>query len=390
MHLFKTFFKLLWSYKATVLIYLVIFGFMMTMVGVLSSDTTSGQFEEANFTICYKDEDESELSRGIIDYLSVANEVTDVKDLSDTKVEDRMFFRVHMHEFKFSKGFEQTVLDGGTEGIEYISVLPSGAQSYVLQNQINKYLNTFKTYSKMGYTPAEACAKTKDVLTAHTDITIDIEESEKGDSESSFMYYTNLNVWYAAFTVMAMSAGVIILNSASENLSNRIEASSVSRRKRTFINLAGMVVFGLVIYVIFMIANVIGGYGSSTLKEYLPIIMVNNLLAVLSACSLVAFITSFKLTNKVMNWIAILVGLSASFLGGAFVPQFLLGESLLRFSKFLPTYWFVVVNNMTHSNGYGQYDTSLILQSFGIQALFILVFCAGTAVVSKIRTESRV
>ena len=362
----------------------------MTMVGILSSDSTSGQFEEASFLICYSDEDESDLSRGLIDYLSVANDVTDVKDMSDTKVEDMMFFRVYMHEFKFSDGFEQSVLNGGTDGIEYVSVLPSGAQSYVLQNQINKYLNTFRAFTKMGYSTSEACEKTKASLISHTEVTIDIKESEKGESESSFMYYTNLNTWYVAFTVMAMSAGVVILNSASENLSSRIEASSVSRRKRTLINLLGLGAFGLMLFALLMIVNIIGGYGSSTFEEYFPLIMVNDLLAFMSACALVAFITSFKISNKIMNWIAILVGLSASFIGGAFVPQFLLGENLLRFSKFLPTYWFVLVNNMTHTDGYTAYDPSLVLQSFGIQILFILVFCAGAATVSKIRTESRV
>ena len=129
------------------------------------------------------------------------------------------------------------------------------------------------------------------------------------------------------------------------------------------------------------------GYGSTTLRDYFLVIAVNNLLATISACALVALIASLNISNKSINMVAILLGLGFSFIGGAFVPQFLLGEKIMTIAKFIPTYWFVLVNNMTHSQGYEAFNRTKMFQSFGIQLLFILVFTAGTIVVSKARTE---
>lgn len=386
MHLYKTFFRLLIKYKAVILSYLVIFGLLMGMLTLFNSDQSSGVFEEANFTICYVDEDDSALSRGLISFLKESNTAVDVKDVSETKVEDLMFFRVYMHEFKFEKGFEEKVLNGKESGIDYISDLPSGAQSYVLANQINNYVNTFRTYIGMGFDPETSAAKTRDALKSHAEVVVNTKKVEK-QNESYMLLYMNQNIWYIVFTIMCMSAGVIIVNAMEENLSRRIEAGPVSRRKRTFINMAGLVTFGFVIYVLILLANLIGGMNSSTVRDFFWVIAVNDLLAILSSCALVAFLTSFNFSNKSINMIAILVGLSFSFLAGGFVPQFLLGDKIIAVAKFIPTYWFVVVNNMTHSQGYEVFDKVKMFQCFGIQILFIAVFCLGTAVVSRVRTE---
>ena len=386
MLLYKNFFKLLTKYKVVILSYLVIFGFLMAMIGFFNSDQSSGIFEEAYYTICYVDEDDSALSRGLIDYLKVSNTVTDAKDKTQTQIEDLMFFRVYMHEFKFEEGFEDKILSGNTDGLEYISDLPSGSQSYVLANQINNYINTYRTYIKMGYDNETAASKTKDSLTSHAEVVVNTKEVAK-QGESNFVYNFNQNLWYIMFTVMSMSAGVVILNAMEEKLSLRIEAGPVSRKKRTFINMAGLVSFGMALYIIILIVNLLAGRESTTIRDYFWVIAINDLLATLSSCALVAFITAFPISNKSINMIAILLGLGFSFISGAFVPQFLLSDKLLSIAKFIPTYWFVVVNNMTHSQGYTAYSQTKVFQSFGIQILFIVVFCLGTAVVSKARTE---
>ena len=123
------------------------------------------------------------------------------------------------------------------------------------------------------------------------------------------------------------------------------------------------------------------------MHDYLWVIAINNFLGMLTACSLVAFITSFKLNNKSVNMIAIIVGLGMSFISGAFVPQFLLGESILKIARFFPVYWFVLVNNMTNSQGYEAFDMTKLIQSFGMQFLFFLVFSVGAAAISKVRTD---
>ncbi len=66
-----------------------------------------------------------------------------------------------------------------------------------------------------------------------------------------------------------------------------------------------------------------------------------------------------------------IIALGSSFICGVFMPQSLLGDSVLAFAKFLPTYWYVKSNELI----YGLSDFSFeSLKPIFINMLIILGF----------------
>ncbi len=78
-----------------------------------------------------------------------------------------------------------------------------------------------------------------------------------------------------------------------------------------------------------------------------------------------------------------IIGLGLSFLGGIFVPLQYMSKGVLRFSKLLPTYWYVVTGEAIDNinNSVAEYD--IIFRNMGIQLLFAAAFFAIAVGLSK-------
>lgn len=389
MNLFKNFFRLLNKNKNFIIIYTVIFSVLVVAMGSMFGVTSDSIFKEDAYTICYVDEDNSELTKGIIAFLSEANKVEDVSDRDDTSVQNLLFFRTYMHELKFAEGFENKVLAGEDISIDYVAGLPSGVQAYVIKNQVDTYISTYKLYVEMGYSNEEAAIKTNELVKEHSEVNVMKEDGEVPANENQIVFSGAMYFWYALFSSICFSAGVVVLSGMEENLSARIEAAPVSRAKRNLINTLAITLFGLAYSGIFLLIMFIIGKDSNNLQQYGVVYVVNVILATFVITSMTSFITSFKIKATNINMLTNIVGMACAFLGGEFVPMDILGEGVLKVGRFLPSYWFVYVNNMTYSRGAIAYNIDEVYKAFGIQILFILVFWIGAAAVGKIRSNSR-
>ena len=87
MHLFKHFFKMLSKYKTGLIIYGAIFLVMIILsmgsnlfLGESYEQEGKQEAGDKRLTIGYVDESGSELSKGLLNYLSEKNDLTDLKD----------------------------------------------------------------------------------------------------------------------------------------------------------------------------------------------------------------------------------------------------------------------------------------------------------------------
>lgn len=386
MNLFKTFFLLIKKNLSIILMYIMIFSVLTLVLGTVYGSNDEF-FQEETYSIAYIDEDNSALTRGIIEYLSIANELEDVSNRDDSSIQDLIFFRIYSHELVFKKGFEEKILNDQDVQVDYEATLPMGVQAFMVRSQVEEFITTYKSYISMGYDDTIASERTIELLSRHTEVSIAKSHSDTKINENSTIFVGNQYLWYALFSSICFSAGVVILSGMQDTLSMRIEASPVSRSKRNLINFIGVTIMGLIMYGVFVIAQFIIGRGSSNWIEYKWIYIINGLLATLTVTSLVSFITSFKIKPTSINMISNILSLGFAFIGGEFVPQYVLGPEVLSVAKFTPTYWFVYVNNMTHSMGMVTYDMGEVKKAFLIQGIFILVFIVGSQAVGRIRTS---
>ena len=75
--------------------------------------------------------------------------------------------------------------------------------------------------------------------------------------------------------------------------------------------------------------------------------------------------------------------------GGIFVPQWLLGERVLKVSEFLPAYWYVKANNMLFGINGEIYSDKGFLTYLGIEMLFAVMLFALVMLVFKTKHDAK-
>lgn len=93
-----------------------------------------------------------------------------------------------------------------------------------------------------------------------------------------------------------------------------------------------------------------------------------------------------KHSDDLLNGISNIVGLGSSFMGGAFVPQSVITDNILIIAQFLPTYWYVKLNDALTSAS--TLDTDLWQSAgltYGILLLFAIAFFCIALVIMKHR-----
>ena len=385
MHLFKNFFRLLRNNSTGVIIYAFIFVAMI--VGVIAAapalaSETSGEAyaTQTSVNITYIDGDHSALSEGLIDYLSVNNNVTAVFGRSQSSIQDLVFFGLSEYHLTIEDGFAD-----GTGEITYLTNMESSGGIYMIDNAVNNYIQAYKDYENMGYAP-EKCAELAKELMLDT-ATLNIVEKDDGRSATSagdvVIVFINQFFPYLSLGFITLGIGHTVIANNNKLIGDRIECSPVNRKKISFSNSLGIAASGLVLWILFMAINAILGFikGSDAFREYWWLLMINSFLTTLISCAFASFVTSFDLTSNSLSMVTNIASLSMAFMSGVFVPQYLLGEGLLTVAKFMPMYWCVYASNMVDVNT--AFESDKLLMCFGIEILFAVAFTLAAAFVKS-------
>ena len=385
MLLFKNFFKLLKNNSTGVIIYAVIFVAMVIGVMVaapaMASETGGPDYAvQESIEISYIDGDHSALSEGLIDYLSVNNNVTAVYGRSQSSIQDLVFFGLSEYHLTIEDGFAD-----GTGEITYLTNMDKSGSIYMIDNAVNNYIQAYKDYENMGYAP-EKCAELAKELMLDT-AALNIVQKEDGSSPTNegdvVIVFINQFFPYLALGFMTLGIGHTVIANNNKLIGDRIECSPVNRRKISFANSLGLAVSGIALWLVFMLINVIIGFakGSESFREYWWLLVINSFLTTLISCAFASFVTSFDLTSNSLSMITNIAGLSMAFMSGVFVPQYLLGEGLLTVAKFMPMYWCVYASNMVDVNT--AFESDKLLMCFGIEILFTVAFTLAAAFVKS-------
>ena len=387
MHLYKNFFRLLKQNKTGIIIYGCIFLAMLLLLSIAagSMNEPEGEFKRS-YDISYVDHDDSVLSRGLIAYLSLNNNVMDYSDKSESSILDLVFFGVSNYHMTIDEGFGESINRGEEGKIRYNSSMEMSSTVFGIDNTVNNYIAVYRDYKLMGLSDEDAVSKATDLLDNPTMIRVlSAEKTDENSGDELVVFQLNQFFCYLVLGFLALGVGHTIIANNDENVGRRIEASCVSRKKISFTNTCGLVTAGIAIWLVFVLINVICGHDTTVMRDYWWVVLINSFISMLVACSVASFLTSFPLTSNSLAMITNIVSLSMSFVCGVFVPQWLLGENVLRIARFLPFYWSVYANNMTSVNGQVPFDLSKLLLSFGIQLLFAVVIALAAAFVKSSR-----
>lgn len=385
MQVYSTFLKIIKKNLGMIIMYFCIFlvlALILSNVGVKNDMT---QFQEQSILVGIVNQDgDQELANSIVDLVSENNEVIALKDTEEAR-KDALFFRNVEYILIIPSGFSENFLAGKEAMLNCMSVVDSNS-SIFLNMKINSFLNSLELFNQ--YLPDQKeyikhIADAKESMEQQVDTNI-YRISEKQVERTPMDFYFTYSS-YILISVILYAVSTFILKFNQADVKTRTQCSPMRKRK---INMQVFACILLCSVCIFLILTVLAMalYPSEifSMKGLLHLI---NMFVYTIFCSTFAFcIGNLVKSIDTLNGIVNVVSLSFAFLGGSFVPQELLGNSVKLLGSFTPNFWFVKsCNTIIKMPTYEFQEIVPLIQNMGIVLGFALLSLVLALFVTKQR-----
>lgn len=380
MQVYKTFFKIIHKNKVSLIIYFVLFLTLTMLLSSSGKENSTLTFSQNKLSIAVIDRDNTELSKGLSDYLGTIHKLVDIED-DKTAMQDNLYYRNVTYILIIPEGFEQNILDGTMEDIVENVKVPNSYNGTFVDQQVNQYLKVLNTYLQSGSSPTEALSLTSKIGSENTTVTF-LNHDTKTVKKSIFYYFQYLP--YIFICVMLDGLGPILLVYNKKELSDRMEASSLSLKAKNFQIILGCITFLLVTWLLFMLpASII--YSESFFSEIGFYLITNSLIFAIVCIGITLIASLLVKTSNVLNMVGNTVGLGMSFLCGIFVPREIMDPNVINISKLLPGYWYIDVENVLYDFTGSQEQLTRIFLCYGVQILFALALISMALLITKLK-----
>ena len=166
MPVFKAFFAIAKKRRNAALIYFGVYAMITLLLSALSQDSINENFKASQRSIAITDEDNTDASRALCDYLASIHQVTTPEPGDDTALLDAIYYRTLNYALVIPEGFEDRVLAGETKDLVSSLTIPGSSSSQYVDNQITQYVQALQLYLAGGDTIAEAIDHTASVDSA--------------------------------------------------------------------------------------------------------------------------------------------------------------------------------------------------------------------------------
>ena len=366
MIVFKSFFKVLRSYKISLIMYLVI---SLGIIYILSSFNTKGNasYYRVSQGIAVQDNDKSEVSKGLIEYLSTINGIKNADDYTDDQITDMIYYTRLSNRLLIPAGFGEAYLNGADmSALKIESTKEAGARmGYSVDTEIDSYLNLLSGYLAGGFDVEEAQKLTMEALADNS--AVSVVADVKLEDDKIFTIFQMLP--YGILTMLFSAVLPVILRFGSMLLKKRSDISSTPVLKRQIsIALAAGVVSVFIVIALITLASVLSGE-AFTGRWWL--IVLNIVTLSITVVMLLVAVSNLNLKPEMSAGFTNVVGLSFSFLGGIFVPIEYLGSGAKVIGQFLPTYWYSeAMTRIKTGGGFNDILNCLLIQLlFGVMVM---------------------
>lgn len=378
MQVFKVSMKVLKRNAPSILIYLGIFlGLSLLFAsGSSSQEAEYASFETVKTPVALYMEEDTPLTRGFQEFLKENAYLVEVEDEEKT-LADALYFRVVTYVVRIPEGFTESFLKGDPLPIVK-ETLPDAITNIYTDISIESYFETARIYreSLPELALEELVEKTRTALAVKTPVNIETYGGEEPSSYTRF-YYNYMS--YSMVSILVLGTSIIMLLWREESLLKRTEVSPLSRISIQVQKVLALGVFTLVTFLLlnafyFLINR------NAALDEKTLLHVANSFILAFTSMGMSFLVGTLLKSRNAITAVSNVVSLGPSFISGVFVPQALLGESVLAIARVTPTYYYVTANELIATLGStidpAIYRNMLILLIFGI-LFFILSFYFG-------------
>ncbi len=369
MTVFKTFFKMAKKYIGNLIMYTAIF-LSITLFIANNNEATVENYTGSAVRVAVFDEDNSDLSKGLTDYLNIQHELVTIENDLDA-IRDALYIRKAEYVITIPKGFEASVLAGSEENLLEVYKLPGSVTAQFVDLSINSFLNTYGAYLAGGFTAAEAYDKTLQTIDAESEVAFYNKETV---NDTPKIHYYYLYLPYALISITILCIGPMLIGFSRTQVKDRVNCSRISSFKKNMSLLCASSIYTLALVLFYFIISLIL-YSADVTADTILLRFIN---VAVQAFVCLAFAFLFSLLTKnvgLLSMFSNVFGLGSSFLCGIFVPREFLSDSVASFGRFLPAYWYINVEdalcNLT-TEAYSTITTGYLVQVlYGVAVLVI-------------------
>ena len=373
MIVFKTYFKILAKHKIAVAINFIIFLAISVLFSMNVDSYDTGSFNQnsmKHIDVGVIRNDDSVRNDGLVSYLEDTFEVIEIEN-DEIAIKNALFFAQVNYVLIIDENDYQSYQ------------VPNSSVGHIVEGSINNFLNTFDAIESAN--PNMDASEITILTKENIENDIDVVLNNTGDRVGYLGNFYNMFVYGILGTVM-MGIGVVMMVFNENKIYDRtIIASTKINKRNIYLNFSN-ILFALCVWVVAIAVSVmVSGVALDNIN--LLMFMINSLTFTFVACALAYVIT--QLIKKVVVLAAVIsvLSLGLSFISGAFVPQFLLGDLTLNIAKFTPAYWYISNNDLIVSMQ--SFNLEPLMTSLLIQIGFAIAFIAIGLAISKYKLERK-
>ncbi len=384
MQVYKTFLKIIKRNSLPALIYLGIFLIIAVFMSNSSTTNNISDFKVSKVKVAIINNDkDTNITKGIYSLLKEGNEIVEVENKKES-MQDALFYRHAEYIVIIPENFTEDFLNKKDVKLEKLTVPDSNAGIY-LDMKINSFLNSSSLYIKylslnnIDFDNIAKYSSTDQIKVNKINETISEEPSVSLLSQ----YFTFGSYILIAIILYCVSAFIMKFNGI--NIKERTECSPTKKISINFQILICLIICSLVVFLAMsLLAFILCKDELLTQKGILYLI---NLFTYLIFCTSFAYLIGNITRNQnALSGIVNTISLAFSFLGGAFVPQELLGDSVKLVGSFTPTFWYVKTCGFINSINKFNFDS---LNEFFVNNLIVLGFAVAILVIGLVVTKQR-
>lgn len=374
MTVFKGYMLLAKKNIGRILMYFGIFAFLAIMVANSSESSVEKGFTAKKMKIMLVDEDKSDLSRIVCRYLKKFHETTRAENDKKALYEALYYQKCNLV-IRIPKGMAENA--GMNRNMIELSQSPGSFDGIYVNQQISRLVAGLLDYQKAGYTLEEGYQKMERAPEARVSV---MNVQGKNKKYGEFFRC----VPYLFMAGLGTGVAIVIFYFRRRQVKDRMMVSSISLFRQNAEAVLAVFLVGLLLYFL-TLALALLCYGAEFFTvRTLPYFLLNIFIDMLLALSMAFLVGMLVKKEMVVTMCFTSVSLAFSFLGGVFVSLDFFSPGMLQMAKFIPVYWYEVVNNllMRYASINGTVK-SQIWQAYGMQMLFVLAIFAVGLVIAK-------
>lgn len=378
MTVFKGYILMVRKYAGNILMYVGIFSVLAVMISLSSGSSVEKGFTADKVNIMLVDEDDSQLSGIVADYLKKHHKVTEA-EYDKNRLYEALYYQQANLVLRIPRGMGERAGEG--ENVIEMTQAPGSFDGVYVEQQISRLLAGILDYQNAGYTMEEGYQKIQDASEAKVSVM-----NLHGENSN----YSNFFRCVPYMLIAGLGSGVasVVFAFRKKQVKNRMMASAIPLARQNAEGVLAIFLVGLIVLAA-TLAGAVACFGRGFLSDGLfPYYLLNLFIDMLLALA-IAFLVGLLAKREMAVTMCITpLSLAFSFLGGVFMPVEYLSQGVRTLAKFIPVYWYEVVNGllMRYSNISGTIKTQ-IWQAYGMQVLFVAAIFAVGLVIAKYQQQ---